>query len=148
MAEIKVPEYFPEGCKDEELKQYIKDLTNSFYPTVVASEMIRVASLIQLGQNELHNRQTQRMNKISRRISWISVTISCFSLIAILVFSLLSYQTNRRWEVNQLKLLNTSINSFDKINNNMSNLSKTITDCLDRNEALIKKQIDNSQKEN
>ncbi len=55
------------------------------------TDRILEITMIQLGQNELQNRQTQRINEVSRNLSWASVVVGVLALIAILFFSILGY---------------------------------------------------------
>lgn len=71
--------------------------------------------------NEINYREMQKLNKVSRKISYLSLTLSVFAILFAglsVILSIIDWEGDLNWQkdqINELKKINKTLNSFDTL---------------------------------
>jgi hypothetical protein len=157
--DIKIPSNFPNGCSKAELNDFISKLSKeaeglgldqkSSIPRY--AQRAHIASLLQLAQSE-------KRDRLSTRLFWLSTFVSGLSAIAAvvaLVFSYLSYNSSDNWEDKQLTKFEKLINSIESSNQEATQsnaegfkaVEKAIIDSIQKLESSNAAAINNNREE-
>lgn len=85
---------FPFDYSDKEIKNEVKPYSNQLKNASI-NAVLRNSPFVQVGMNELQDRQSKRMGRISMGIALIAIIIS-----------VLSFISSNNWKKEQIKILN------------------------------------------
>jgi hypothetical protein len=102
-----ISENYPDRQSDQEIRQTIKGFSDEMFKAKFSiNSVMQYSPLIQLGHDELQNRQSKRYMKGSFAMAGFSLLIS---IIAVCI-AISSSRVSSRWEDKQLPLLQQLIN--------------------------------------
>ena len=100
---------YPSGSTDGQIYQVIKELSEEVLNSGAnINTVLQLTPLINLGQNELQKRILDKSSKEVSKLEKIAIVIASVSIIlsAIAIyFSFQSVKSSKRWENNQIELL-------------------------------------------
>lgn len=93
---------FPRGLSDKEIEQHINEYQDAIFKAGASTnQVLQFSPLIQLGQNELQNRKTEKTARLSIGLGLLSVFIASVAL----VVSFIGSRSSSQWETSQIELL-------------------------------------------